>query len=114
MPNPSNPYASAPYFSRSDVAKILNCSVLTVRNQESKGSFPEPQRAANNYRIYTIADVINLQFIYHKAYNFNAILSILWDKGYTDADQCRVWVVAAMEEHAKRSGQVATITNAVT
>jgi hypothetical protein len=108
MPKSANPYATAPYFSRSDVAKILNCSVLTIRNQESKGNFPEPQRAANNYRIYNIADVINLQYIYLKAHNFNAILSILWDKGYTDADQCRNWIVAAIEEHAKKTDGTAT------
>ena len=101
MPQDDNPYSSPPYFSRSDVAKILNCSVLTIRNQESKGNFPAPQRAANNYRIYTISDVINLQYIYLKSHNFNAILSILWDKGYTDPDQCRNWIVAAIEEQAK-------------
>lgn len=102
MPNASNPYSSAPYFTRSDVASILNCSVLTIRNQESKGNFPPPQRAANNYRIYTIVDVIHLQYLYHKAYNLNAILSALWDKGYTDADQCRLWVVSALEEYSKK------------
>jgi hypothetical protein len=112
MPTSSNPYASAPYFSRSDIADILNCSVLTVRNQERSGKFPPPKRSANNYRIYTIADAIHLQYVYHNAYNLNAILSALWDKGYTDADQCKVWVVAAMEEYSKRTDT--PTTNAAT
>lgn len=107
MPNPENPYAVAPYLTRSDVAKILNCSPLTIANQEEKKRFPEPKRAANNYRIYTLADVIRLQKIYHKALNFNAILSILWDKGYKDPELHRQWLAAAMEEHSKEPAYTA-------
>lgn len=99
MSEAENPYQAPPYFNRTDVARILNCSVLTIRNQEKAHRFPEPRRSSNNYRIYTLADVIRLQVIYHNSPNFNAILSILWDKGWQNAEACQSWLNAAMQEY---------------
>ena len=59
--------SSQPVFNRSEVAKILNISTLTIANREKNKKYPEPKRDLNNYRIYTIND------------------SVLYDKGYKDS-----------------------------
>jgi DNA-binding transcriptional MerR regulator len=55
--------SSIPSFNRSQVAKILNVSTLTIANREKDARYPDPRRDLNNYRIYTINDILNLQLI---------------------------------------------------
>lgn len=73
-----------PTFTRGDVAKILNVTPLTVANREKANKYPEPRRDVNNYRIYTINDVLNLQLITYKTIDPRPIISVLYDKGYHD------------------------------
>lgn len=81
-----------PVFVRHEVAKILNCSVLTVRNREKQGKYPNPNRNPNNnYRIYTFNDICMLQYITYGQVFRTPILSVLYDKGYKD--------VAILEEY---------------
>lgn len=71
-----------PIFNRGDIAKILNVTPLTIRNRENSKKYPEPGRDLNNYRIYTLSDVFNLQIITYGKIDTNPIISILYDKGY--------------------------------
>jgi DNA-binding XRE family transcriptional regulator len=73
-----------PTFARSEVAKILNITSLTISNREKNGKYPQPKRDLNNYRVYSISDVFNLQM---KTYNYldpKPIISVLYDKGFTN------------------------------
>ena len=96
---PVSPYENAPEFFRGDVAKILGCTTLTIRNQEARKTFPEARRAANGYRLYSLVDVIRLQMLYNKHINLNAILSALWDKKYRDIEQCQYWLQIALQTY---------------
>lgn len=72
-------------LSRSEVASILNCSALTIGNREKSGKYPEPKRNdTNNYRYYTLLDVLNLQYIENGKIDLPPLLSVLHDKGMTD------------------------------
>lgn len=73
-----------PIFTRSEVAQILNVSSLTIANREKNKKYPEPKRDLNNYRIYTLNDVFNLQLITFNHINPKPIISVLFDKGYRD------------------------------
>lgn len=73
-----------PIFTRSEVAQILNVSTLTIANREKNKKYPEPKRDLNNYRIYTLNDVFNLQLITFNHLNPKPIISVLFDKGYRD------------------------------
>lgn len=73
-----------PIFTRSDVAIILNVSSLTIANREKNKKYPEPKRDMNNYRIYTLNDVFNLQLITYNHIDPKPVISILYDKGYKD------------------------------
>lgn len=73
-----------PQFSRSDVAKILNITSLTIANREKRSQYPDPKRDLNGYRVYTVNDVLNLQLITYQAIDTRPIMSILYDKGYDD------------------------------
>lgn len=73
-----------PSFNRSEVAKILNVTTLTVANREKSNRYPDPKRDLNNYRIYTINDVLNLQLITYNQIDPKPIISVLYDKGYRD------------------------------
>jgi hypothetical protein len=77
--------SSSPIFNRSEVAKILNVATLTVANREKDGRYPQPKRDLNNYRIYTINDVLNLQLITYDHIDPKPIISVLYDKGYRDS-----------------------------
>ena len=46
-----------------ELAQHTSVPAKTIRYYESIGLLPRPQRAANNYRQYTAADVERLQFI---------------------------------------------------
>lgn len=71
-----------PIFSRGEVAKILNITPLTVANREKSKKYPEPKRDINNYRIYTLNDVFNLQLLTYNMLDPNPIISVLYDQGY--------------------------------
>lgn len=73
-----------PIFTRSEVAQILNVSTLTIANREKNKKYPEPKRDLNNYRVYTLNDVFNLQLITFNHLNPKPIISVLFDKGYRD------------------------------
>ena len=44
-----------------DVAALLGISPKTIRYYHSVGLLPEPERAANGYRLYTAHDLVHLQ-----------------------------------------------------
>lgn len=74
-----------PLFLRHEVAKILNCTVLTMRNREKTGKYPTAERNLNNnYRIYTFNDVCYLQYLTFGQIYLSPIVSVLYDKGYKD------------------------------
>lgn len=73
-----------PIFTRSEVSQILNVTTLTVSNREKNKKYPLPRRDLNNYRIYTLNDVFNLQLITYSHIDPKPIISILYDKGYSD------------------------------
>lgn len=73
-----------PVFSRAEVAEILNITTLTISNREKNNKYPKPKRDINNYRIYTLNDVFNLQLLTYNAIDPKPIVSILYDKGYND------------------------------
>ena len=73
-----------PIFTRSEIAEILNVSTLTIANREKNKKYPEPKRDMNNYRIYTLNDVFNLQLITYSHINPKPVISVLFDKGYKD------------------------------
>lgn len=73
-----------PFFNRSEVAEILNISVLTVSNREKAGKYPVPKRDLNNYRVYNLNDIFNLQLITYSHVDPKPVISVMYDKGYTD------------------------------
>jgi Holliday junction resolvase RusA-like endonuclease len=73
-----------PVFNRSEVAQILNVSTLTIANREKSNKYPEPKRDLNNYRIYSLNDIFNLQLITYNYIDPKPVISILYDKGYDD------------------------------
>ncbi len=87
---------SEPIFSRSDVAKILNVTSLTIANRERRQQYPEPKRDLNNYRIYVLNDVFNLQLITYGIIDPKPIISILYDKGYQEAPEVNKIIDFAM------------------
>ena len=68
--------SAIPAFNRSEVAKILNVTTLTVANREKSNRYPEPKRDLNNYRIYTINDVLNLQLLTYNHIDPKPIISV--------------------------------------
>jgi DNA-binding XRE family transcriptional regulator len=73
-----------PIFTRSEVAQILNVSSLTIANREKNKKYPAPKRDMNSYRIYTLNDIFNLQLITYNMLDPKPVISILYDKGYSD------------------------------
>ena len=73
-----------PSLSRSDVAQILNVTSLTIANREKRKQYPIPQRDLNGYRCYSLNDVFNLQLITYNKIDTKPIISVLYDKGFTD------------------------------
>ena len=71
-------------FTRSEVAKILGVTTITIANREKSGKYPQPSRDMNNYRVYTLTDVLNLQLTTFSKIDGKPIISILYDKGYRD------------------------------
>lgn len=92
---------SDPVFTRSEVAQILNVTTLTISNREKNSKYPAPKRDMNNYRIYTLNDVFNLQLITYNSIDPKPIISILYDKGYDDIKQLGKMIDTAL---SKRTG----------
>jgi hypothetical protein len=92
-----------PNFSRLEVSTILNISTLTIANREKSGKYPQPKRDMNNYRVYTMNDIFNLQLITFNHIDPKPIISILFDKGYKDPK-----IVSDMIDHviSRRSSNV--------
>jgi transcriptional regulator with XRE-family HTH domain len=76
-----------PIFSRSEVAQILNVSSLTISNREKNKKYPTPKRDLNNYRVYNISDIFNLQLITYNHIDPKPIISVLYDKGFSDTKE---------------------------
>lgn len=92
---------SEPIFTRSDVAQILNVTTLTVSNRERSKKYPLPRRDLNNYRIYTLNDVFNLQLITYNHIDPKPIISILYDKGYSDIKVLGQMIDTALSKRVK-------------
>lgn len=90
-----------PSFSRGEVAKILNVTPLTVANREKNKKYPEPKRDINNYRIYSLNDVFNLQLLTFNALDPRPIISVLYDKGFQDVKELSKLIDGAL---SKRKG----------
>ena len=95
-------------FSRSDVAKVLNVAPLTIFNREKKGRYPAPSRSPSNYRIYTLRDIFHLQMLTYNQVYLAPILSLLWDKGYTDAKALESFISKAFDDY-KTSATVGAV-----
>jgi hypothetical protein len=93
MTRNSNP---EPIFTRGDVAKILNVTPLTIANREKSDKYPEPKRDLNNYRIYSLSDVLNLQLITYSSLDPRPIISVLYDKGYRNEKELGTIIDAAL------------------
>ena len=90
-----------PRFTRKDIAKILGVATLTIANREKRGQYPPPTRDLNDYRVYDLNDVFNLQLITYGAIDNRPIISILYDKGYTDIKKVEKLIESVL---AKRTG----------
>lgn len=88
---------SEPIFTRGDLARILNVTPLTIANRERRGQYPDPKRDLNNYRIYTLNDVFNLQLLTYEIIDSRPIISLLYDKGYRDMKQVAQLVDSALD-----------------
>jgi Holliday junction resolvase RusA-like endonuclease len=86
---------------RSEVAQILNVTTLTVSNREKNQKYPAPRRDLNNYRIYTLNDVFNLQLITYNHIDPKPIISILYDKGYNDIKALGQMIDTALSKRVK-------------
>lgn len=86
-------------FTRSSVARILNCSVLTISNREKRGEYPSPLRGQNNYRYYTLDDIFHLQMLTYGKLYVRPLLAELWDKGFKDPVEADKLVTAAMQQY---------------
>ncbi len=73
-----------PIFNRSEIAQILNVSTLTIANREKNNKYPKPRRDLNNYRVYNLNDVFNLQLLTYNHIDPKPIISIMYDKGFED------------------------------
>lgn len=94
-------FKADPLFSRGEVAKILNITPLTVANREKSQKYPEPRRDINNYRVYSLNDVFNLQLLTYNVLDPNPIISVLYDKGYNNIKELSKLIDNAL---SKRKG----------
>jgi len=90
-----------PMFTRSEVAQILNVTTLTISNREKNKKYPDPKRDMNNYRVYNLNDIFNLQLITYDQIDPKPIISIMYDKGFTDMKRLGQMIDSAL---SKRSG----------
>lgn len=71
----------SPTFSRGEVATILGVTPLTIANREKGGKYPPARRDLNNYRVYSLNEVFDLQVITFGAIDPRTIMSALYDQG---------------------------------
>jgi len=83
------------------VAQILNVTTLTVSNRERSKKYPNPKRDLNNYRIYSLNDIFNLQLITYNHIDPKPIISILYDKGYNDIKALGQMIDSALSKRVK-------------
>jgi len=87
-----------PIFNRSEIAQILNVSTLTISNREKNNKYPKPKRDLNNYRIYNLNDVFNLQLLTYNHIDPKPIISIMYDKGFEDVKQLGRMIDSALSK----------------
>lgn len=90
-----------PSFGRSDVARILNVTTLTISNREKREQYPDPKRDLNGYRTYSLNDIFNLQLLTFQHIDTRPIISLMYDKGYSDPKACAQLIDSAL---ARRKG----------
>lgn len=73
-----------PKFTRREVADVLGVSSLTIYNREKRGQYPPPRRDLNNYRVYSLREVLNLQIITFGHIDRRPVMSVLFEKGFRD------------------------------
>lgn len=105
MPRPTKANWGEPLLSRSDVAHILNVSTLTIFNREKRSQYPQPRRDLNGYRVYTLNDVFTLQLITYNQIDTKPILSVLYDKGYTDPKGLGALIDGALSTRGAADGK---------
>lgn len=76
-----------PQFRRGEVARILNVTPLTIANRERRQLYPLPARSANGYRVYSLAEVFELQLLTFHRLDPAPVISVLWDKGFRDTKE---------------------------
>jgi DNA-binding transcriptional MerR regulator len=89
---------SAPIFLRGEVAAILDVKPLTIYNRELRKQYPPAKRDLNNYRIYTLEDVIQLQLLTFGQCDPKRIFEVLYDKGYTDVKSVTAMVAEVLNK----------------
>lgn len=92
-----------PIFTRGDVAKILNVTPLTIANRETSKKYPEAKRDLNNYRIYTLNDVFNLQLLTFGHLDPRPIISVLYDKGFRNTKDLGKLIDSALSRRVDAS-----------
>lgn len=91
-----------PKFTRSDIAKILSVSPLTIANREKAGKYPAPKRDLNNYRIYDLRAVFSLQLVTYGHIDPKPVISVLYDKGFTDPKELTKMIDKVLENTVQR------------
>jgi DNA-binding transcriptional MerR regulator len=90
-----------PIFNRSEISQILNVSTLTISNREKNNKYPNPKRDLNNYRVYSLNDVFNLQLITYNHIDPKPIISIMYDKGFEDVKQLGKMIDSALSRRTQ-------------
>lgn len=85
-------------FKRGEVSKILGVTVATLANREKAGKFPEAKRDVNNYRMYSLQDVMSLQLASYGYINTVPLAEALFDKGYSSPKEVAQMIEAAIQE----------------
>jgi hypothetical protein len=55
-----------------------------MANRERAGRYPPPRRDLNNYRVYNLNEVMNLQLLTYQLVDPRPIAAVLFDKGWRD------------------------------
>lgn len=79
----------------------MQVTPVTIANRENKGVYPQPTRDLNKKRIYTIEDVLLLQAISFKKIDPKPIMSVLYDKGFTDIKKVETLIDNAIKKITK-------------
>ena len=99
MADPTIPEGSV-NLQRSDVATILNCSILTISNREKKGIYPEPMRDPNNnYRKYSLQDIFHMQMVTYGKIFLSPIVSVMFDNGFKNMNALDAYIRNELEKY---------------